>query len=146
MASIRKEIQTNARPSEVWAAIADIGALHTRLVPGFVVDTILEPWARIVTFANGMVVREPIITVDAVSKRLVWTAEGGRTTHYNASIQVFDDPEETTKVVWIADFLPDDMTLPIDAAMQTGMAEMKTILDRLEPPRAQSEPAGMAPT
>jgi Polyketide cyclase / dehydrase and lipid transport len=76
MASIRKEIETKARPDDVWAAIADIGALHTRLVPGFVVDTKLEPGARVVTFDNGMVVREPIVTIDGASRRLVWTAEG----------------------------------------------------------------------
>jgi len=38
--------------------IRDIGALHTRLVPGFVVDTKLEPGARIVTFGNGMIIRD----------------------------------------------------------------------------------------
>jgi hypothetical protein len=55
MAAIRKEILTAARPERVWDALRDVGALHTRLVPGFVVDTRLEPGARIVTFANGMV-------------------------------------------------------------------------------------------
>jgi hypothetical protein len=59
MATLRKEIVTRA-----WAAIEDTGALHTRLVPGFVTATRLEPGARIVTFANGMTVREPIIGVD----------------------------------------------------------------------------------
>jgi hypothetical protein len=46
MATIRKEITTTAKPDQVWAAIQDIGALHTRLVPGFVVDTKLEPGAK----------------------------------------------------------------------------------------------------
>ena len=55
MASIQREILTKARPEEVWAAIRDIGALHQRLVPGFVLDTRLEPGARIVTFGNGTV-------------------------------------------------------------------------------------------
>jgi len=132
MASIRKEIETKARPDDVWAAIADIGALHTRLVPGFVVDTKLEPGARVVTFGNGMVVREPIVTIDGASRRLVWTAEGGRTTHYNASVQVFSRSDETTAVVWIADFLPDAMTGQIAAAMEAGMTVMKKTLDRLE--------------
>jgi len=131
MATIRKEIETRAAPDEVWAAIADIGALHTRLVPGFVADTRLEPGVRIVTFANGMVVREPIVTIDAASRRLVWTAEGGRTTHYNASIQVFARDDSASAVVWIADFLPDAMAGPIAAAMEAGMAAMKPTLDRL---------------
>ena len=132
MASIRKEIETKARPEDVWADIADIGALHTRLVPGFVVDTKLEPGARVVTFGNGMVVREPIVTIDGAKRRLVWTAEGGRTTHYNASVQVFSRSDETTAVVWIADFLPDVMTGQIAAAMEAGMTVMKKTLDRLQ--------------
>jgi hypothetical protein len=64
MASIRKEILLDARPEEVWDAVRDIGALHTRLVPGFVTDTRLEEGARIVTFGNGMVVRELIVDLD----------------------------------------------------------------------------------
>ncbi len=89
MATLRKEIETLARPQDVWAAVEDIGALHTRLVPGFVTATRLEPGARIVTFANGMTVREPIVSVEPRAMRLVWTAEGGLTSHYNAAVQVF---------------------------------------------------------
>ncbi len=62
MATLRKEIVTQAQAPDVWAAIEDIGALHTRLVPGFVTATRLEPGARVVTFANGMTVREPIVS------------------------------------------------------------------------------------
>jgi len=130
MASVRGEIETAARPAAVWAAIEDIGALHTRLVPGFVTDTQLEPGARVVTFGNGMVVREPIVTVDAAGRRLVWSAEGGRTRHYNASVQVFAT-ERGSRVVWIADFLPDALAGEIDAAVTAGLAVMKRTLDRL---------------
>ncbi len=70
MASIRKEIQTSATPDEAWAALRDVGALHTRLVPGFVVDTRLEPGERIVTFGNGMVMREPIVDINDEARRL----------------------------------------------------------------------------
>ncbi|HEX3941692.1 MAG TPA: SRPBCC family protein [Acidobacteriaceae bacterium] len=72
MASIRKEITVKASVDQVWGAIRDIGALHTPLVPGFVVDTKLETDARIVTFANGHVVRERIVTIDDSARRLVW--------------------------------------------------------------------------
>jgi carbon monoxide dehydrogenase subunit G len=130
MASIRQEILTRARAEEVWAAIRDIGSLHTRLVPGFVVDTRLEPGARIVTFGNGMVVREPIVDIDDAERRLVWSAVGGRTTHYNASVQVFAG-DGGTRVVWVADLLPDEAAPDIRAAIEQGMAIMKKTLDRL---------------
>jgi hypothetical protein len=131
MASIRKEITTSASPAAVWAALRDIGALHTRLVPGFVVDTRLEPGERIVTFGNGMVVRELIVDIDDEAKRVVWSAIGELLTHHNASAQVFGSGDGQTRVVWIADLLPNKAAGPIGLMMEQGMAVMKTTLDRL---------------
>jgi len=131
MASIRKEISTRASVDDVWDAIVDIGALHTRLVPGFVVDTRLEPGARIVTFANGIVVREIIVTIDREARRLVWSAVSERLTHHNGSVQVFAGENGQNKVVWIADLLPDEAAGPIDLMMEQGIVAMKTALDRL---------------
>lgn len=131
MASIRKEILTQARPDDAWDALRDVGALHTRLVPGFVTDTRLEPGARIVTFGNGRVARELIVTVDDDERRVVWSVVGGSMTHHNASAQVFSDAKGQTKVVWIADLLPDEAAGPVAAMIEQGMAVMKQTLDRL---------------
>ena len=73
MASIRKEIPLEVSAEHVWSVVRDVGALHTRLVPGFVVDTRLEPDARVVTFGNGMVVRELIVDLDDRARRLAWS-------------------------------------------------------------------------
>jgi Polyketide cyclase / dehydrase and lipid transport len=131
MATIRSEIRTRARSSEVWAAIRDIGALHTRLVPGFVTDTKLEPGARVVTFVNGVTLREPIVTVDDEARRLVWTHEGGRARHYNGALEVSELVDGGTSVVWTADFLPDDIGGYLKQAIDAGMAAMQRSLDRL---------------
>ena len=129
---IYKEIETTALPDDVWAAIRDIGALHTRLVPGFVIATRLEvPHARVVTFANGMEVREPIVALDDAARRLVWSAEGAGTTHYNASVQVLDGVGCASRVVWVADFLPHNKRGQIEAMMEQGMNVMKKTLDKL---------------
>jgi len=122
---------TRAKADQVWAVLRDIGALHTRLVPGFVVDTRLEPGARIVTFGNGMVVREPIVDVNDETRRVVWSAENDRLTHYNASAQVFVDDDGRTKVVWIADLLPNDASDFVAQMMEEGMTVMKKTLDAL---------------
>jgi hypothetical protein len=124
---------TKAKADQVWAVLRDIGALHTRLVPGFVVDTRLEPGARIVTFGNGMVVREPIVDVNDETRRVVWSAENDRLTHYNASAQVFVDDDGRTKVVWIADLLPNDASDFVAQMMEEGMTVMKKTLDALAP-------------
>jgi hypothetical protein len=131
MGTIRSELKTAAKASDVWAAIRDIGALHTRLVPGFVVDTKLEPGVRVVTFVNGVTLREPIVSLDEEARRLVWTAEGGRARHYNASLQVFELPAGLTKVVWTADFLPDDIHGYLSQTIDAGMAAMQRALDGL---------------
>ena len=131
MASIRKELLTKASVDDVWGALRDIGALHTRLVPGFVIDTQLEPGQRIVTFGNGLVVREPIVDIDETARRLVWSAIGGSLTHYNASAQVFANPDGQTRLVWIADLLPNEVAGAISLMMEEGMTVMKSTLDRL---------------
>jgi len=130
MASIRQEIHVKASPQQVWDAMRDIGALHERLVPGFVVDTRLEPGARVVTFGNGVVAREAIIDVDDRAMRLAWSASGGRLSHHNASAQVFADGSGAC-IVWICDLLPNEMREAIDGMITQGMAAMKRTLDKL---------------
>ncbi|MEQ1648047.1 MAG: SRPBCC family protein [Hyphomicrobiaceae bacterium] len=138
MATVRKEIITKASLAAVWDALRDVGAPHIRMVPGFLVDTKLEPGlndgdrpiARTVTFGNGVILREPIIAIDEVNKRVVWSAEGGTTTHYNSSVIAIASPEGT-RVIWTSDFLPDSATPAIDAAMTMGSRIMKRTLDKL---------------
>jgi hypothetical protein len=136
MASIRKEVRIDARPETAWDALRDVGALHTRLVPGFVVDTRMEPGARVVTFANGMVARELIVDVDDESRRVVWTVVGGAMTHHNGAAQVFDDGASGCRFVWIADVLPHEVAPAIAAMMEQGIAVIKQTLERAERERA----------
>src|SRR5262252_2379842 len=128
MASIRREMLVEADPKEVWDAIRDVGAVHTRLAPGFVVDTRLEEGARVVTFANGLVARELIVDIDDDARRLVWAVVGGRPTHHNGSLQVFAEESGGSRIVWIADLLPNDLAGPIGEMMERGMRAMQPTL------------------
>jgi hypothetical protein len=130
MACVQKCIYTLASADEAWSALADIGALHTRLVPGFVSHCEWIADGRRVTFANGAVVDEPIVACDGGLMRLAWTARGGASTHYNASAQVFAQ-DGGARIVWTADFLPDALAPAIDAAMSAGAQAMKAALDKL---------------
>jgi carbon monoxide dehydrogenase subunit G len=131
MASIRREILIEARPEAVWDAVRDVGAVHERLAPGFVVDTRLEDGARIVTFANGLVARELIVDVDDAARKLVWAVVGSpRLTHHNASMQVFADGERRSRVVWIADLLPNEIAGYIAGLIEQGLGTMKKTLER----------------
>jgi len=128
MASIFCEVLIDRSPDDVWAAMRDVGALHTRLVSGFVTDCRLDGQARIVTFANGVVAREEIISVDEEHRRVAWNSVGGRLSHYNSSAQVLDEGSRT-RVVWISDLLPDDMAPAVGAMMNMGTAAMKRTLE-----------------
>ena len=130
MASIRKEILIEARPEQVWDAVRDVGAVHKRLAPGFVVDTKMDGDARIVTFGNGLVARELIVDIGDQSRRLVWSVVGGPLTHHNASLQVIADGESRSRVVWIADLLPNDLAGTIAGMIEQGMSIMKQTLER----------------
>jgi hypothetical protein len=130
MASIRKEIMIEARAGDVWDAIRDVGAIHQRLAPGFVVDTKMDGDARIVTFGNGLVARELIVDIDEDHRRLAWSVVGGRLTHHNASLQVLPDGEGRSRVVWIADLLPHALGPTIAGMIEQGMGVMKQTLER----------------
>ena len=83
------------------------------------------------TFVNGTVLREPIVTLDDEARRLVWTHDGGRARHYNGALQVAELRDGTTSVVWTADFLPDDISDFMSQAIKAGMAAMQRTLDAL---------------
>jgi len=128
MASIHREIHIDAPATEVWNAVRDVGAPHKRLAPGFLTDTRLEGDARIVTFANGLVARELIVDVDDATRRLAWAVVGGRLTHHNASMQVFADGEEQSRVVWIADLLPHELGGHVASLIEQGLSVMQRTL------------------
>ena len=131
MASIRREINIDVPPEKLWDAVRDVGALHTRLVKGFVTDCKLEPdgAARVVTFANGMVVRELIVAVSDEEHRVAWSAVGGMLSHHNASAQVFGEGAHGSRLVWIADLLPDSMAAPIAGMIEQGLKAMKQTVE-----------------
>jgi Ca2+-transporting ATPase len=92
-------------------------------------DTKLEPGARIVTFGNGIVVKELIVDLDDAARRLAWSARSERLSHHNASAQVFATAEGST-IVWTCDVLR-DMRGAIEGMMTQGMAAMQRTLDAL---------------
>ena len=131
MASITKHALINAPIEDVWAALRDFGALHERLVPGFVVESHLDGDTRTVTFFNGMVVREQLVSIDDDSRRLVYTVTEGPllARHHNAAAQVSRDADGRTHFVWITDVLPDQLAPSIDALMDRGIGVIKDTLE-----------------
>ncbi len=128
MASIRKQVLIDASPDAVWAALSDWGALHERLVPGFAVDAKLDGKDRIVTFANGAVLRERLIASDERERRLVWSIVDGPYTHHNGAAQAIPEGDRT-RFVWTADLLPDDLADATAGLMEQGIGVVKATLE-----------------
>jgi hypothetical protein len=132
MASVRREILIEARPDDVWAAVADFANPHVRLVPGFVVDSRLDGDERVVTFFNGAVAREALVDSDGAQRRLVYSVTESRFgfAHHNASAQVFaENGGGATRFVWIADVLPHEAAEPVGQLMDRGIEVIKRTLE-----------------
>ena len=129
MASIRKELNVNASADHVWAAVRDIGQVHTRLAREFVIDTRLDGDSRLVTFANGEIVRERIVDIDDRARRLAYAVVDWRTTHHNASFQVTPDGDGSSRLTWVTDLLPDALADLVGSFVEQGCEAIKRTLE-----------------
>ncbi|MEV7276974.1 SRPBCC family protein [Streptomyces sp. NPDC093111] len=138
MAHINKEFLIDNSPEKVWEALREVGAVHQRLVPGFVTDTRMEADTRIVTFANGVVVHELIVDVDDAARRVAYAVVGGsmKPRHHHASMQVLADTAGRSRFVWTIDVTPDELAAPIDEMAEQGVRVMRETL------KAAPGPAG----
>ncbi len=127
MASIHREIQVRRSREDVWDAVRDVGAIHKRLVPGFVVDCRLEGDSRHLTFGNGMQIREIIIDVDDQRSDIRGPRRGRRsrttTPRFRCSRR-----NDTCRLVWIADVMPHAIADTVAEMIQQGLDTMKATL------------------
>jgi hypothetical protein len=128
MASIHKDIIIDAAPADVWDAVRDFGALHTRLVPGFVLDTRLDGDARIVSFSNGTVARELLVDCDDARQRLVYAVISERIKQHSASVQVTAESDGRSRLAWTVDVLPHEIAPYMNAQMDQAALAMQMAL------------------
>ena len=129
VATIEKEFVVAAPAERVWTAFRDLGAVHTRLARQFVVDTRLDGDSRLVRFANGTTVRERFVTIDDARRRLVYSVTEWLLTHHNGTFEVHANAEGSSRIVWVADILPDHLAQVVDGFMEQGAAAMKHTLE-----------------
>ena len=129
--TIRKEIWIDASPEHVWDAVGDVGAVHTRLVPGYTENTSMNGHERTLYLPNGGMTREYIVSIDDEARRMAYAVVEGRMPllHHHASFQVFPRDEGGTRLVWITDFLPADLAPEIQARIHRGAEVMKETIE-----------------
>ncbi len=129
MATNRRELPLNVPVEKVWAALRDFGQVHTRVAPGFLTGLEMDKGDRIVTFFNGLVARERLVTLDDAEKRLVYTIVEGRASHYAAAVQVFADGPGKCRLVWTIDLLPDELGPAVAGMMDHALPFMRKTLE-----------------
>ncbi len=126
MTTLRQDVALDADPAAVWDALRDFGGLHERLVRGFVTACESDKRERVLTFFNGMVVRELLVGVDDEQRRLTYAITEGFT-HYQGTAQVVAD-DVGCRLVWHVDLLPDERATDVAALMEHGAAAMRRTL------------------
>ena len=128
MATLRREISLDVPVEKVWPAIRDFDHVHTRVAPGFLTAGRMDKGDRILTFFNGMVARERLVTSDDQAHRLVYAVVEGQASHYNAAVQVFPEGDGS-RVVWTIDILPNELAPIIGGMMDQAEGFMKKRLE-----------------
>ncbi|MBX3561716.1 MAG: SRPBCC family protein [Sphingomonas sp.] len=121
MASIRRSIVVDAPAERVWEKLREAGQV-VDLFPGVLTASRMEGASRVVTFANGMVVREYIVDIDDDGRRIVYAAVDAGFTHHNGAMQIVPETGTTSRFVWISDFLPDEARAGVEPLIDQGTA------------------------
>jgi Polyketide cyclase / dehydrase and lipid transport len=127
MATISAEALLETDVDTAWAALSDFGAAG-ELFAGVLVDCERDGNQRTVTFANGMVVTEQLVTIDHEQRRFVYSVMGDPFTQHSASMQIVPDGDGS-RFVWVSDFLPDDVRAGVEPLVTAGCEALKTNLD-----------------
>jgi carbon monoxide dehydrogenase subunit G len=129
MATNRRELPLDAPADKVWTALRDFEQVHTKVAPGFLTGLRMDRGDRMVTFFNGLVARERLVTLDDAEKRLVYTIVDGGASHYNAAVQIVADGPGKCRLVWTIDLLPNEMAPAIAGMMDHATGFMKKTLE-----------------
>ncbi len=103
------------------------------MAPGFLtrleMDHNTKGCDRVITFFNGLVARERLVTVDDEACRLVYSVVEGRPSHYSAAVQVLPEGDGRSRLVWTIDLLPDELAPAVDGMMEHAVPFMKKTLE-----------------
>ncbi|KIU16481.1 SRPBCC family protein [Mycolicibacterium llatzerense] len=131
MAFIHVEFDVVADGAQVWQVIGDWEAGPVRMAPGFVVSSEPEGDVRVVTFADGFVARERLVSRHEADCRIAYSLIGdtARPAHDNAVMQVVAIGPQRCRFRWSRDVLPDEAAGPLRAAMEQAAPIIKSALE-----------------
>jgi hypothetical protein len=119
MSTIWWEESISAPADQAWAALRRIEKTHELFAP-VLVESVVKGDIRTVTFANGLIISERIVTIDELRRRLAYTVLGEMFEHHLASMQILPVDDANCRFVWISDFLPDERAEVVRPLVEQG--------------------------
>jgi hypothetical protein len=129
MATIERMVQLPVPADEVWRVLRDFGRAG-EVFADVLVDCRRDGDLRTVTFANGTVISERLVTLDDEARRLVYAVVDGPFTHHSSALQVAADTGGT-RVTWTTDFLPDGAAARVKLMVEAGCSALVLNLTEL---------------
>ena len=118
MGSVVRQIVIDAPAEHVWAIVGDFADGPVRMTDGAIAGSrMVGPDVRELTFADGTVVQERLVARDEAARRVAYAWIGDQVAHDNTSMQVFAEDGDRSRLVWIHDTLPDELTGWLSVAM-----------------------------
>lgn len=121
MASIVREFTVATPAADVWAAVADVGAVNQLI--DYLGEVTVDGDVRSCRLGDAGTLEELIVSLDHDVRRLAYTIQSSPFgfAHHHASMQVTAVDRGTSRLTWITDIAPDPLaevvTEPIDAAV-----------------------------
>lgn len=121
MASIVREFTVATPAADVWAAVADVGAVNQLI--DYLGEVTVDGDVRSCRLGDAGTLEELIVSVDHDVRRLAYAIQSSPFgfAHHHASMQVTAVDRGTSRLTWITDIAPDPLvevvTEPIDAAV-----------------------------
>lgn len=132
MAFIRVEFDVEADCAAAWQVIGDWEAGPVGMAPGFVVSSEATGDVRVVTFADGFVARERLVSRDEGRCRIAYSLTGDAgPVHDNAVMEVVAAGPRRCRFLWSRDVLPDEAAGPLRAVMHEAAPIITSALERL---------------
>jgi uncharacterized protein YndB with AHSA1/START domain len=129
MAAVHVETRIRAPAQQVWQALAATGEAH-RAFAGVLKDCRLEGEdLRIATFANGMVAKERIVSVEPERMRFAYSVLE-KFVHHSATMQVVARGADQCDFVWTADVLPHAAAASITPLMEHGAKALQQVMEK----------------
>jgi len=129
MAAVHVETRIRASAQQVWRALAATADAH-RAFAGVLQDCRLEAEdLRVATFANGMVVKERIVSIEPERMRFTYSVIE-KFVHHSATMQVVACGANECDFIWVADVLPHAAAASITPLMEQGATALRTVMEQ----------------